>query len=677
MKARRERRVSRARFTRNPLIARDLLFLSMISLALYGPTLWNRFVADDNAEVLQDRLIRSFANIPSFFAHSVWFFLNGGTGDRFYRPLKLLAYAAEYRLFQFQPAYWHLVNVLLNVAVVVGAYLLVRDLAGRQLALWTALWFAFHAVHAEAVAWIAAGQDLICGLALLLATWSYHRARSGSSPVRHNSLAVALFFAALLAKETAAAFPLALVAYDFLFRRDSLPALLRGWRRYSGHFAALGFYLALRWHALGSFAPSFAKNVLGPKEILFSIPVLLAQYVWKILLPTNLSFWYIFQPTRVLDWKALAAMALGLLLVASVFSLRRVRPVLSFGLAWFFVFLLPVLYIPKMSENVFTERYLYIPSFGFCLLAGWSCVWLLDRFSQPVGRRAVYAAAALLFACHAAIVWGRLPDWHDDFSMALKTADQAPTANNLAQAGYVYYQRRRLDDAIRYSRRAAALDPSLAWVHTNLGSQYLAQGNYDQALAEMQKAIQLQPSFAPYWTNLGVFYRGTNQWEKCIEACRHGLKLAPGDHALLTMLASALWRDGQRDEALETYRRAIQDEPDRLDAYISYATALYQDGQLDAAVAQLQAGLRADSEAENAYLVHYQLGAIYQKKGFPILAAEEFRKASHLKPGSGATRTPLQPLQSAPMAVGSPAIPGGAVNVMQLPLQRLHNPVQR
>ena len=101
-KAPRGRLQNRVRFVWNPVTARDLLFLSIISFAIYCPTLWSGFVADDNAEVLQDPLIRSFANIPVLFAHSVWFFLNGGVGDRFYRPLKLLAYTAEYRLFSFQ-----------------------------------------------------------------------------------------------------------------------------------------------------------------------------------------------------------------------------------------------------------------------------------------------------------------------------------------------------------------------------------------------------------------------------------------------------------------------------------------------------------------------------------------------------------------------------------------------
>jgi hypothetical protein len=131
------------RFRPDSRTIRELFVLSITSFALYIPALWCSFVGDDEAEVLQDRLIRSFSNIPGFFAHSVWFFLNSGTGDRFYRPLKLLVYSIEYHLFRFQPAYWHFVNILLNTAVVVAAYFLVRDLAGHRLAFWTALWFAF------------------------------------------------------------------------------------------------------------------------------------------------------------------------------------------------------------------------------------------------------------------------------------------------------------------------------------------------------------------------------------------------------------------------------------------------------------------------------------------------------------------------------------------------------
>jgi protein O-mannosyl-transferase len=609
-----------------------LLVLSAAGFFLYVRTLWSSFVADDNAEILTDRLIRSFDNIPTFFAHSVWYFL-GGQGDRYYRPLKLLAYSTEYHLFHFQSFFWHFTNILANIAVIIAVYLLVRDLASRELGFWAALWFAFHSIHVEAVAWLAGGNDLFCALALVLACWLYHRARSGASPILFQGFAVALFFGALMFKEPALAFPFLLLAYDVFYRRDSVREILRSWQRYLPYFAAAGVYLALRWHALGGFAPDNPKNIVTPKEQFLTVPVLLAQYVWKALLPVNLHFWYAFEPIRAFGWKPLAAFLLALALIASLFWLRRVQPMLSFALAWFLLFLVPVLDIPKLGENVFTERYLYIPSVGFCIFAAWVWLRLLKLASSPLARRAAYAGLTAVFALYCAVIFGRLPVWADDLHLALKTADESPTAKNIAQVGYIYYQQGRLEDSLRYSQRAVTIDPSLAWAHNNIGSAYLDLHRYDQALPEIQKAIELQPDFAPYRTGLANLYKATGQWDRTIEACQSGLAIEPNDHALLTLLAFALWHNGQHEQSLEASRRAIQAEPDRLDAYINLATDLYQLGQPDGAIGQLLAGLEANPEGEEAYLVHYQLGAIYNQKGFSQLAAKEFRRTAELKPG--------------------------------------------
>ena len=625
-----EQRKAVARLNRTTLI--HLLVLSAGGFGLYAGTLSSSFVADDNAEVLTDRLIRSFANIPTFFAHSVWFFL-GGQGDRYYRPLKLLAYSIEYHLFGFQSFFWHFSNILINIAVIIAVYVLVRALASRELGFWAALWFAFHSIHVEAVAWIAGGNDLLCGLTILFAAWCYHRARSGASPVFFQGFAVALFFGALMFKEPALAFPVVLLAYDFFYRRDSVREMLRAWPRYLPYLAAAGVYLALRWHALGGFAPDNPKNILTPKELFLTVPVLLAQYVGKALLPVHLHFWYVFEPTRAFGWKPLMAFLLALALVAALFWLRRAQPVLAFALAWFLLFLAPALDIPKLGENVFTERYLYIPSVGFCIFAAWGWLRLLNAAYSPLARRAAYAGLAAVFILYSAVVFGRLPVWADDLHLTVKTAEEVPTAKNVAQAGYAYYQVGRFEDSLRYSQRAVMLNPRLPWAHNNIGSAYLDLHRYDQALPEIQKAIELQPDFVPYRTALANFYKVTGQWAQAIQACAGGLALDPNDHALLTLLAFTLWHNGQHEESLEASRRAIQAEPDRLDAYINLATDLYQLGQLDGAIGQLLAGLEANPDGEEAYLVHYQLGAIYNQKGFPQLAAKEYRRASELKPG--------------------------------------------
>jgi protein O-mannosyl-transferase len=641
-----------------------LSILSVAAFALYTGTLWNGWITDDHQEVLKDHLIRSFANIPTLFAHGVWFFI-GTKGDRYYRPLKLLVYSVEYHLFGFRPAWWHLASILFYLATILAIYFLVRDLASRSLAFVTALFFAFHPIHVEAVAWIAAGNDLLCALMLLLSLWLYHRARvtgqQDSSGLRNQrrallpaglyALSALLFLAGLFFKETALAFPAVILAYDFFYRGESLPGMLRHWRRYLDYFAVLGFYLALRVHALGGFAPSANPWHVTPKDTLFSVPVFAARYVWKSFLPINLNYWYGLEPVRAFGWKPAAAAALVLFLVWLMFSLRRRQPILSFALAWFLFLLVPVLDLRKVSL-LFTDRYLYVPSFGFCIFAAWAWLWLRNRLSRVgtaagrVGRSLAYAALAAVLFFYSFVILRRLPVWHDDLRLWTRTVQQSPnSADALSQAGYAYLEYHRFEDALRYSNRAVLLDPTRDYAYNNLASSYLALGRYDDALGAARKAIQLRPDFAPYWNNLAIVYRAMAQWKNAIEACQRGLTFDPNNHALLTLLGLAQWHDGQRDQAVAAYRRAIQAEPDNLDAYIDLAGALAQQGQLDAAIDQLLDALRAGPHAPEAYLVHFELGVIYEGKQLWVAAARQYQQSLDLKPDFAPARARLRPLQ--------------------------------
>jgi protein O-mannosyl-transferase len=681
-----------------------LLMLSGIAFGLYAPALRNGFVSDDESEVLHNPLIRSFANLGEFFAHSVWYFA-GAQGDRYYRPLKLLAYTVGYHLFGFRPAYWHLANILVNLAVVIAIYFLVRDLASPALGFWTAVIFAFHPVHVEAVAWIAAGNDLLCALMLLLSLWLYHRAlyrtvqgrahsAGGVDPSGHlrqaraglkpglTVLSAALFLAGLLFKETALIFPAIILAFDFFYRGDSLRKMLWAWRRYIAYLAALAVYLALRVHAIGRFAPNNPRLNVSAKEFLLTAPALAADYVWKALAPVNLKAWYGFHPITGLGWKPAGAIALCLFLVWAVFrlrpapggmGLRRGQPLLSFALAWFLLFLVPVLDIPKLGDSVFAERYLYIPTVGFCIFGAWAWVWLHGRASRLAGaswaRAAVYAGLLGLLVFYSAVIIRRLPVWHDDLRLWTRTAQQEPDdAAVLSAAGNAYYRLGRPQDALGLFERAVAAAPREAYAHNGLGGALVALGRDDDALRQFQEAVALDPAQGSYWRNLGVAYARKKQWPQAIEAFRRAVRefqsapsLAPGTSGLFLQLGAALEEGGQLDDAISSFRRAIELDPANLDAHIRLAGVLAGEGRLDAARDALLAGLRANPRSAEAYLAHFDLGRIYARQGLRAESQREYEQALALNPSRGATPlglVPLTPRQAKPSAA-TPARPAG------------------
>lgn len=598
--------------------ALDLLLCAAVSLALYARALGNLWVTDDESEVLQDQLIRSFRNIPDLFAHNVWYFAGSETHN-YYRPLKLVAYSIEYHLFGFSPAAWHVAGILLQIAVVISAYLLIRDLASRQLAFWTALWFAIHPVHVEVVAWIAGGQDALCALALLLSAWFYHRGRSGSSPLSLNSISAALFLAALFSKEAALTFPAVILAYDYFYRRESLREMLAAWRRYVLTGAALGVYILFRIHALKGFAPKTTGIDLTTKELVLSVPVLAVKYLGLAVFPARLNYWRNYAPVRALGWQPLAAMALIMAMITLIFWLRRAQPILAFALAWFWITLVPVLAIPKVSGNVFTDRYIYVPSFGFCVLAAWSWLWLRRQARSSLTRTTAYAGLATIFVLYAVVIVRRLPDWHDTLTLLERTVQQSPDSAFVNGAlGYVYFQQDRYDEALKLELRAVANDPQV-WTS---------------------------------WMNLGAIYNAQQKWPQAQDACRHGLAVNPDNPMLLNQIGLALWLGGRPEEGLASWRRSVQLDPTDLTARVNLATSFYQLGQIDAAQSQLLTGLRSSQnprmnpDPQAVYVAHFKLGDIYGLKGDWLAAAGEYQQVLQLKPDLAAAREQLDAVRA-------------------------------
>ena len=598
--------------------ALDLLLCAALSLALYTPALWNTWVTDDESEVLQDQLIRSFRNFPALFAHNVWYFAGSETHN-YYRPLKLLAYTIEYHLFGFQPVAWHVAGILLQIAVVISTYVLIRDLASRQLAFWTALWFAIHPVHVEVVAWVAGGQDALCALALLLSVWCYHRARSSAAPLWLNGISATLFLAGLFAKEAALTFPAVILAYDYLYRRESLRQMLRAWARYIPMWAALGVYILFRIHALNGFAPKTTGMDLTTKELILSVPVLAAKYLGLVLIPAQLNYWHNYVPVRALGWQPLAAMALIIAMVAAVFWLRRAQPMLAFALAWFWITLVPVLAIPKVSGNVFTERYVYVPSFAFCVFAAWSWLWIQRRARSSITCTAARAVLAAVFVFYAVVIVRRLPDWHDTLTLLERTVQQSPDSPYVNGAvGYVYFQQDRYDDALKFELRAVEDDPHV-WTS---------------------------------WMNLGAIYNAQQRWAQAQEACRRGLAINPDNAMLLNQAGLALWLGGRPEEGLASWRRSVQLDPTDLTARVNLATGFYQLGQIDAAQDQLLAGLRSsmnprmNPDPQALYVAHFKLGDIYGLKRDWQAAAGEYQQVLQLKPDLAAAREQLDAMRA-------------------------------
>ena len=633
--------------------------LVFISLGVYANCLSNSFVSDDDFQVLANKTITDTKFIPQLFTSNVWSFAQSDQTN-YYRPLFMLLYMGEYFLFGFDPFGWHCVNLAAHIAALLAAYFLARALGGERLAFVAGVLFALHPIHVEAVVWVAVLTDLVCGLALFAGALAFHRAREGVAPRRNLLLAALAFAAGLLTKETALVFPALLVAYEFLYRRASPLEILRGWKRYTAFAAVLLAYLPARLHALGGkFAPSSGAHFqLTPWEMGLSVPALLAQYVGALFWPVNLNYYHPFAPVRSVSWQTVVGALLAVALVAVMFRLRARAPLLAFSAAWFVLTLAPVLSISNVGENVFTERYLYIPSLGFCVALAWGWLAAYERASQPQARVALAAALTALCIVSAAIIVRRNPDWKDDITLFTRTAQQSPNSATIQMnLGYIWSLHGRDDLAMDYYQRSLALDPNRALTHNNFGNSLTNRGRYDEAIVHLKRATELKPDYHNAWLNLGLVYAAKQEWPAAILHYRRGIEIRENFPEAWTALGLACWNSGQPQEAIAAYRQALSFNPDYLEALINLASGLSETGAGDEAIAHLQHALQISPQGPHASVIHFNLGVNYERKQQFRAALGEYERSYAANPNFTLARQRADAIRPRVESVAPPLTP--------------------
>jgi len=208
-------------------VARHIPLLAVIGLVIgiHVPTMHYYFFGDDFL-VLGDIRSRSF---PDYMRDVVY--LRDMTPN--WRPLTMLVYWGEYRLFGLDAMAWRIVNLALHIATVVVLYTFVLALTKRLfVALAAAMVFAVSASAVHTVTYITALPHVFSQFLLMSALLSMHVYVSrGERRIGWYVLSLALFVAGFLANEGGVVLGAAIVVYYALYsfakRRDVLEFSLK------------------------------------------------------------------------------------------------------------------------------------------------------------------------------------------------------------------------------------------------------------------------------------------------------------------------------------------------------------------------------------------------------------------------------------------------------------------
>jgi tetratricopeptide (TPR) repeat protein len=619
--------------------------LVVATLIWFANMLTNSFVYDDEQQILQNPYIKSWRFLPEIMGSTVWSFVGEVGLTNYYRPLMTLSFLALWTIFGPVPFGFHLFSLALHAAVVVMVFYAGRQLfADWRVASLAALFFAIHPVHTEAVDWISAYPDLEMALLFLAAFYLY--TRSGTPDWKHSIALVAIFTLALLSKEPALMLLPVVILFEYVVRVDHRTIQPRQKiLRYLPLIMTGVAYLLLRITLFGKLAPVLQHPQISWHESIYSAFALVAAYLKLLVWPSPLSAFHVFHPSNSL---ADIRVAIGIIILpismCAIILLRRKKPEVAFCLFWIGITLLPVLNARWMAANVLTERYLYLPSVGFCWLAAWLIVRVSDLSASSTASsfkpiRPVLAAGLVvlsLFGIKETVARNRV--WRDDHTLYARTLETDPHAYPiLLNLGLWYHQRGELQEAENEYKLALLERPDGVNILNNLGVLYSEQNRNAEASGMLTQAIAVKPLWADPHFNYGRLLDKQGCHERALAELRTATQLAPVNPLAHRFYADALALSGSLHEATSEYELSLTLGPS-LEAQRGLADAYARAAKYEAAEALLRR-----MTAENPYdsFSHLSIARLLEHDGKLKEAYTEYRKVLDTDPHNQEARSAI------------------------------------
>ncbi|XP_055762205.1 protein O-mannosyl-transferase TMTC1-like isoform X2 [Salvelinus fontinalis] len=620
---------------------RYAVLLALCALC-YSNSLHGEFVHDDVWAISNNPDVRPGSSLQNIFTNDFWGKrMADNTSHKSYRPLCILTFKLNILLGGMTPLYFHVVNVCLHCAVTC----LLMHTCDRcvfddpRLAFLTALLFAVHPIHTEAVSGIVGRADVLACMLFLLAFLSYIRSvgvcGSGSADSLPSTVSVwalgaslLLGTCAMLVKETGITVFGVCVLYDALVLCRK-PLLL---------FLTYCYLLAFN-----------AWLLLSPAVLC---------YDWQVgSIPLVESLW---------DTRNVAALLLGVVMVAlclhCVMSLQRLesREVLL-GVLFLVCPFIPASNLFFRVGFVVAERVLYMPSMGYCILVAHG----LGRLCSVVGRWGTTALTVSTLLLLLLFSWKTVQQndiWlsrealfrsgiqtlphnakvHYNYANFLKDRGRHQEAIHHYKTALRLYPRhasamnnlgtltRHPEDAEHYYRTALDTNPQHNRALFNLGNLLKSQGKKEEAEALLRDSIRFGPHFADAYSSLASLYAEQKRFAEANDVYLQGIESCPDSSDLHNNYGVFLVDTGEGDLAAAHYQHAVRLKPAHYVAMVNLGRLLRSSNENKEAESWYKKALQVTRKVD----ILTPLGALYYNTGRYEEALQVYREAATLQPDS-------------------------------------------
>jgi tetratricopeptide (TPR) repeat protein len=563
------------------------VFLILATAAAFSPLLTNDFVSiDDNVYVTSNPHVRS-----GFTAKSIrWAFT--AFDAEFWHPLTWLSLMADARIFGGSPFGFHFTNLLLHILNTLLLFFFLKKVTGKHWqSAFAASLFALHPLHVESVAWIAQRKDVLSTFFWLLTLWWYAHFVEKPNRSRYGWVLV-FFILGLMSKPMLITLPFTLLLLDYWpfcrfqykgswrsFARDVWP-YIREKLLFFG-IAATAVIVTYNAQKYGGGLDSLNPYPLSDRiaNALISYGV----YIWKMIWPQNLAFFYPF-PDTLPTWQITAAtLALVIITALAIRSIKD-RPYFIVGWLWYLGTLVPVIGLVKIGDFAMADRYSYVPLIGLFITISWGVPDLLQKWRSKA--LVLPFAVFVVLASFAALARLQTRYWSN--SIALYEHAIRVTRNNFLAhyaLGDILAAEGKFDEAISHFTAAVRSRPDKATLQNSLGRALASQGLFDEALPHLMAALQIKKHFAEAHYNIGIVLAAKHRDAEAIAHLASALKLHlksdqtqhAADNVELSKhfrLGNAYQNSAKIDKAIDQYTRALSVPSEYIPALIKLA-ALY------------------------------------------------------------------------------------------------------
>jgi protein O-mannosyl-transferase len=602
------------------------LIIALTGFILYANTLNHGYTLDDYSIILENRVTKQgWSAIGEIFTtsyrHGYYF-----TDDNLYRPIVKSMFAIEWGASPNNPTPGHWMNVLLYALTGWILFQTLLKLSGNRLffSFAASLLFVAHPVHTEVVASIKSRDEIMAFLFCILSLQQFMRWLSSENKTA-LILACLFYLIALLSKETAITFVAIFPLAGWMITPEKSPVQLL--KKSVPVLSVALIFLALRTLVIGDQVPdsvSVADNLLVAAQNGFTRMatafMILGLYLKILIFPHPLVFDYSYNQIPLVtfsDWRSILSLVIYVSSFVWAVWKWKSYPIPAFGILFYLITI-------SISSNLIItigssmgERFLYMPSLGFCIVAGYLISLIPGSTIQEEGRTSTLVKLIarhktgmglllLIVSGYSYKTIARNPVWKNNYTLYSNDVHLSPNSTRThyylgnylikpeAHEGMTEEEKNAtIRKGINSLKRSISIYDRFSDAHLQLGVAYYKLNMYDSALVAYQKALEINPKYASTHNNIGTLYFVKGQHRESLKYFLEAIRLDPRYSEAYANAGSAYGMLQLYDEALNHLFNAVKYDP-------NYAQAWYFIG--------LTYRFKGDEKNANIYLEKaYQL----------------------------------------------------------------------